>query len=167
MSEQMFYQCSTCGENHEDPPGVGFRWPDHYFDVPESERESRVIGDSNICRIDDEYCFIRGIILVPIVNHAPDTHFGIGVWISQSPENFVSYLENYDSSDIGPYFGWLCNTVPFYDESTQLLKTKSHFQGGDKRPSIEVAPCDHRLFYDWSEGITMDRAFEYSRRSGR
>lgn len=155
----MQHECSVCGEVHTDLPDIGFEWPDHYFDVPESERDTRVEGKTDVCSIDDKYCFVRGIIFVPIKDE--DRKFGLGVWVSLKSENYRLYLGNFDSSKIGPFFGWLCNTIPFYDEDTQLMKTMTYFQGDGLRPLIELAPSDHALYADYSEGITLDRAFEY------
>jgi hypothetical protein len=155
----MKYLCAVCGEVHTDLPDIGFAWPDHYFDVPENEREARIEGTSDACSVDKEHCFVRGAILIPIKNE--DRSFGLGVWVSLKPENYEAYLANLDSSDIGPFFGWLCNTIPFYDDETQLMKAMVHFQGNGQRPLIELAACEHPLYSDYAEGITLERAFEY------
>ena len=83
----MAYQCAVCGQKHEALPDLGFTWPDYYFGVPEDERESRVRGNSDTCRI-DEYCFVRGVILMPLIDR--DESFGIGAWVSQHPDNFAN-----------------------------------------------------------------------------
>lgn len=144
---------------HDDLPDVGVKWPDHYFDVPENERDLRIDGNSNICKIDNQLCFIRGVIYIPIINS--EKHFGLGVWVSQKSENYETYLANYDTDQIGPFFGWLCNNISFYDEDTQLLKTMAHFRGHNNRPRIELEPSEHQLFQDFSQGVTLDKAFEY------
>ncbi len=149
------YRCATCRGLHEGLPDVAYRWPDPYFDVPESERSSRVRGDSDTCARD---FFIRGVILIPIKETSD--HFGVGVWVSQKRENFETYLKNSDMSGIGPFFGWLCNTLPFYESSTWALKTRAHFQGNNQRPLIEIAPCDHPLYLDYSAGVTLERAWQ-------
>lgn len=136
---------------------MGFRWPGSYFGVPEAERDSRIKATSDTCSIDDEAFFIRGIILIPIKGR--HDHFGLGVWVSQSRENFRTYLENFNTADIGPFFGWLSNSVPFYQPDTWALKTMAHFQGNNQRPLIKPAPCDHPLYNDYSEGVTLDRAW--------
>jgi len=152
------FVCTTCGQTHEGLPDVAFRWPDPYFDVPEAERATRIQGTGDTCSIDDRDFFIRGIILIPV--HDSDEHFGLGVWVSQKRENFLTYLDHYESANIGPFFGWLSNTIAFYEPDTWAMKTKAHFQGGKMRPLIELAPCDHPLYRDYSEGITFDRAWD-------
>ena len=154
----MTYRCSTCGETHDDLPDLAFRWPDPYFGVPETERATRVRGNTDTCAINNEDFFVRGVILIPIANTSD--HLGLGVWVSQKRENFETYLKNYDTSDIGPFFGWLSNRIPFCEPTTWLLKTLAHFQGGGKRPLIEPEPSEHPLYLDYWRGISLDRAWE-------
>jgi hypothetical protein len=146
----MSFQCQICGAAHEGLPDIGFKWPDPYFGVPEAERSARIRGTSNICVIDDEDFFIRGVILIPILGQ--ESVFGLGVWVSQKRENFETYMENFDSAEIGPFFGWLSNRIRFYDRDTWALKTMARFQGQNQRPLIEVEPSDHPLYRDFSEG---------------
>src|SRR5688572_17329629 len=153
----MSYRCETCGQTHDDLPDLGFRWPDPYFRVPESERAARAKGNSDVCAIDDEAFYIRGVIQIPIVDTAK--YFGLGVWISQKRETFRSYLDNFDTPDIGPFFGWLSNSIPFYEPDTWAMKTMARFQGGKKRPLIELAPCDHPLYLDYANGVSLERAW--------
>ena len=153
----MTYRCSVCGEVHDDPPDIGFEWPDTYFTVPESEREARISADTDTCVIDDRHFFIRGVLLIPVQDQ--EHKFGLGVWVSQSQKNFETYLKNYDSADIGPFFGWLSNSLPFYAEDTWALKTMAHFQGGGQRPLIDLEPSDHPLYADYSNGISLETAW--------
>ena len=151
------YRCATCGETHEGLPDLGYRWPDSYFDVPEAERSRRIKSTPDTCSIDEHDFFIRGVILIPIRDQ-PD-YLGIGVWVSQKRENYQTYLDNFDTDRIGPFFGWLSNHIPFYTPSTWALKTMAYFQGSNKRPLIKLEPTDHPLAKDYSEGITIDRAW--------
>lgn len=155
----MSYQCEVCGQTHDGLPDVGFQWPDPYFGVPESEREGRIRASTDLCVIDDEDYFIRGTILIPLRDQ--DYSFGIGVWVSQKRENFEAYVENFDSSSIGPFFGWLSNRLPYYEQDTWALKTMARFQGKNQRPLIDIEPSDHPLYADYSRGITLDQAWQY------
>jgi hypothetical protein len=153
----MAYRCATCGGAHNGLPDVAFRWPDPYFGVPEAERSVRIKGDSDTCVIDEDAFYIRGVILVPILNSSD--HFGIGVWVSQKLENFLTYMDNYDTPDIGPFFGWLSNRIPPYEPDTRAMKTMVHFQGNGQRPLIDIEPSDHPLYKDFSQGVTLERAW--------
>lgn len=154
----MEFRCHTCDEIHEGLPHIGSDYPDAYFDVPEAERAQRVLITSDLCRIDGEDFFVRGVIEIHV--HGLDEPFGFGVWVSQKKENFQTYVENYESDTIGPFFGWLANDLSCYREGTILLKTMAHFRGNKTRPFIEVEPTDHPLAVDQAEGISLERAWE-------
>jgi hypothetical protein len=154
----MHYTCSICGEIHDELPDVGADKPDHYWDIPEQERNKRVVVTPDTCVIDGEFFFIRGVIEIPIHNY-PD-RFGFGVWVSQKKENFITYRDNFHSDKIGPFFGWLCNSVRYYQEDTQLLKTRAHFRGNNLRPFIELETTEHPLAVDQKQGISLDKAWE-------
>jgi hypothetical protein len=153
----MSYQCACCGKTHEELPDIGFAKPEHYFDVPPEERGDRIQLTNDICVIDNQYYFIRGVIKIPV--NDGETYFGIGVWISQKKENFENYQQHPDSSEIGPYFGWLCSDIPEFG-NTLSLKTEAHFQNGNLRPWIKLQTSDHPLAVAQQEGISLARAWE-------
>lgn len=153
----MSYRCSVCGESHDDLPDIGLDKPDDWWRVPEDERERRIELTEDTCVIDDD-CYIRGVIEIPIHDH-PE-HFGFGVWVSQKRANFDAYLDNSDSDEIGPFFGWLCTEITYYKEATLHLKTMAHFRGGGLRPSIEVEAMDHPLAIAQQGGMTLHQAWE-------
>jgi hypothetical protein len=154
----MTFRCKTCDEVHDDLPDMGIQFPDYYFGVPEEERDARIHLTADTCIIDDEEFFIRGLIEVPI--HEYPRTFGFGVWVSQKRENFDAYLENFDSDQIGPFFGWLSNNISFYAEETLNLKAMAHFRSGGLRPRLELEPTDHPLAIDQRNGITLEKAWE-------
>lgn len=154
----MSYKCSVCAETHDDLPDLGLDRPDFYWTVPEAERTDRIELSDDICIIDEEHFFIRGVLEIPI--HDYPQRFGFGVWVSQKRENFATYLENYDSSNIDPFFGWLSTNIGYYRPETLLLKTMVHFRGNGLRPAIELEPTEHPLSLDYHNGITLDKAWE-------
>ena len=154
----MNYICSICHQSHEELPDLGSDRPAHYWDVAEEERDKRIKLTSDTCEIDGEHFFIRGVIEIPVFNYPEG--FGFGVWVSQKEENYRTYLQNFDSADIGPYFGWLCTQIRYYSENTELLKTTVHFRGATLRPLIKLHECEHQLFIDQRDGISLDKAWE-------
>jgi len=154
----MEYRCSTCGKIHDDLPHMGLDYPDYYFGVPEEERSTRIEITSDTCIIDEEDFFIRGVIEIPV--HAYPEVFGLGVWVSQKKENFYTYVQNFDSDKIGPFFGWLSNSISYYHEDTLSLQTMAHFRSDELRPRIEIEPTDHPLAIDQRDGITLAKAWE-------
>jgi hypothetical protein len=154
----MSYRCAVCGEIHDDLPDVAMDKPDFWFDFAEEERSRRIKLTSETCVADGKDFFIRGVIEIPI--HDYPQRFGIGVWVSQKRENFLTYMQYSDSDEIGPFFGWLCNRITYYSEDTLFLKTMAHFRAGGLRPIIELEPTDHPLAVDQRDGITLAKAWE-------
>lgn len=154
----MHYLCSVCGKIHEDLPDIGADRPDQWWTIPEAERAQRIRLTSDTCVIDDEDYLIRGVIEIPILDHAE--RFGFGVWVSQKQENFQTYLNNFDSSEIGPFFGWLCTRIAYYEQDTFLLKTMAHFRSGGLRPNIQLEPTEHPLAIDQRQGVSLDKAWD-------
>jgi hypothetical protein len=154
----MSYICSTCGETHENLPDIGSDRPDYWWGVAESERDDRIQLTEDTCIIDDNHFFIRGVIEIPILGE--NNRFGFGVWVSQKKENFYKYLENPESGEIGPFFGWLSTNIHFYSPTTISLKTTAHFRGNGLRPAIEVEPTEHPLAIDQHNGISLEKAWK-------
>jgi hypothetical protein len=154
----MPFRCTVCDKIHDERPDVGADKPDIWFGIPEAERVTRIKLTSDTCVVDDGFYLIRGVIRLPITDE-PEV-LGFGVWVSQKKENFETYLANYNTSKIGPFFGWLCTNIRFYEAGTMHLKTMAHFQDGNKRPLIEIEPIDHPLAVDQREGITLAKAWE-------
>ena len=155
----MSYVCSCCGQTHDDLPDVGFDRPVYAHDVPEDERGKRVRLGSDLCVVDDEHYFVRGLVEIPVHGH-PET-LGVGVWVSQKRDNFEAYKEHFDSAEIGPFFGWLSNAFDFGGEPALNLRTMAHFRGDGLRPNIEVEPTDHPLAVAQRGGISLDEAWAF------
>ncbi|MDR3638704.1 MAG: DUF2199 domain-containing protein [Isosphaeraceae bacterium] len=154
----MAYHCTICGQRHDELPHLGIDRPAQWWDVPEEERERRIKLTSDTCVVDDRDYLVRGVIEIPVEDYGEP--FGFGVWVSQTRENYFTYLQNFDSDQIGPFFGWLCTHISFYKEETLLLKTRAHFRTGGLRPFIELEPTDHPLAVDQRTGISLARAWE-------
>lgn len=154
----MNFRCSVCGKLHDELPDIGSDKPVQWWDVPEQERDERIKLSSDTCVIDGEHFFIRGVIEIPIIDY-PDC-FGFGVWVSQKRENFQMYRDNWNSSEIGPFFGWLSTRIGYYKEDTLLLKTMAHFRGERLRPLIALEPGVHPLAVDQERGISLTKVWE-------
>ena len=153
----MPYRCTTCGEEHDDLPDIGADKPDQLLGVPEKPFSERFYLTADICVCDDDR-FIRGVLLIPV--HGRAEPFGFGVWVSQSRQNFETYVENFDTPEIGPFFGWLCTNIGYYPERSLGLKSMAHFRGNGQRPTVELEATDHPLSVDQREGITLAKAWE-------
>ena len=164
MAAIFSFRCSCCREIHEGSPSFGFRAPDPYLEQP---REVQAAGalSSDLCWYEDEYgghYFIRVCLEVPI--HGVAEPFLWGVWVSLSKHNFERYVVTYDEPDtLDRYFGWLCNYLPYY-ENTYALKTRVHPRAEGNRPYIELEDSEHPLAVDFHRGISLSRAQEIAER---
>ena len=160
MAGIFSFTCSCCGEVHEGSPSFGFKAPDPYLEQPAEIQNEGKLG-SDLCYYkDDDGChyFARVVLEVPI--HGIEEPFLWGVWVSLSKENYNRYVETYDNPETTDrYFGWLCNYLPFY-ENTYALKTNVIPQNNGDRPYIELEDTDHPLALDFHTGITVERARE-------
>ena len=166
------WTCSVCGASHTGAPlSWGFDEPIYWAWLSDEERAAGYC-DSDLCWFTDDdgelARFVRGTIELPILDGTdPDEgSFVIGVWASLSETNFEWLLDHWTagSDEQGePWFGWLSNRIPVYEE-TLNLKTNVHLRGEDLRPLIEVQPSDHSLSRDQHHGITLARARELGER---
>ena len=120
-------------------------------------RDNSCLLTEDLCIIEARDYFIRGVIHIPV--HGTDEGFGWGVWVSQKKEHFETYREYFDSADIGPYFGWLCTSISYYEAPTLSLKTTAHFRSNNQRPGIVLHQQDHPLYYQQRDGITLEEAW--------
>lgn len=155
--------CQCCGRQfNELPLDYACDAPDHFFDLPQAERETRAKRDSDVCIIDGKDIFVRGCLEIPIVGQ--DEKFIWGVWISVSKPSFerIVYLWNGAIPDgEPPIFGWLCNNLAHFPP-TLGLKTHLHLRSGGIRPAVELEPTDHPLAVEQRQGMTLRRIEEFA-----
>jgi hypothetical protein len=150
------FVCSHCGKAHDDLPHIGFDAPQPWSKDLANDPNSLLTED--LCIIEGRDFFVRGVIEIPV--HDYQHEFGWGVWVSHKKENFEIYREHSDTSDIGPFFGWLSTWIDYYEESTLGLKTTAHYRGNGLRPRIVVEDCAHPLSRHQHEGISLLQAWE-------
>jgi hypothetical protein len=115
------------------------------------------------CVIKAEHFFIRGRLVIPVIDAAPGTEFDWGVWVSLSRDSFTRALSLWTTAGREreqPYFGWLSTDLPLYQPSTLSLKTHVHTQAVGQRPLIELEPTNHPLAVEQRTGITLARVQE-------
>ena len=148
-------KCAVCGKEHDELPDIGSAAPYQWRDELDDSDDSMLTED--LCIVDGEDYFIRGVLEVPLVDR--DDYFGWGVWVSLKKENFETYREHFDSNLVGPFFGWLSTVITYCPETTLNLPTTVKFVGGGSRPRIFVNDCNHQLRLDQRTGITLAAAW--------
>ena len=153
------FKCSKCDLWHEGLPDVGYDRPSFASEIPEEEKARRVFLTSDLCIVDNEYFFIRCILLVPTKSISDE--FGWGIWSSLSKTNFACYKEHYDEdmSDWQQMFGYLSNGLPEYPDTLNLKLSVQTWAKGD-RPLVSPEPTDHPLAVAQREGMPLDRALK-------
>lgn len=154
------FLCRSCGETHTGMPSFGADAPWLYEQMAPAEREARCQLDSDACIVDEEHCFVRATLDIPV--HGSDEPFSWGVWVSLSGENFDAWDACFNEArraHIGPFFGWLSTQLPVYP-ATLNLKTRVHLRDDGVRPSIELEPTEHPLAIEQRDGITAERVAE-------
>ncbi len=113
--------------------------------------------DDDLCIVDGEYYFVRGLIYLPIIGTGE--YFRWGVWGSLSKENFIKLVSSFDDADrakFEPMFSWLSSQLDEY-EDTLNLKMYAHIDDPGIRPSFELEPTDHQLSLEYHHGVSSER----------
>ena len=157
-------KCHCCGESIEWPP------LDYAADPPwcefvdsDDEFDRRVQLGRDICIIDDKTHFLRGNVLIPIVDSCQT--FAWGVWCSLSAKSFHRIAEIWKDPSRAkepPFFGWLMSELPGYAEPTRPVKASIQLQDPLVAPVVRVTP-DHPLGQEQISGITRERIEEFAR----
>jgi hypothetical protein len=160
MAAIFSFTCASCDEIHEGSPSFSFRAPAPYLGQPEAVQDAGHLG-TDLCRYEDAdgpHFFVRVVLEVPIQGIADP--FLWGVWVSLSEANYQRYVDTYDAPDTSDrYFGWFCNTLPWYPDSLNL-KTEVHPRANKQRPFILLEESAHPLSVDFHQGISVARAQE-------
>ena len=155
--------CQKCGKEHADTDRqIGFDKPDAYFEVPDSERESRVFVNSDACDIDRKRFFARGVLQIPVHDHE---HFGWGIWVEMNPKDFICYLELWQDSDQAnqpPFHGQISTAIPAYSETTVGIPVDIQLTGPTTRPIFFIErDVDHPLAQEQRSGVFVERLSDF------
>jgi hypothetical protein len=165
MSVELGFQCSCCGQRHDELPfSYGTLAPVYWQESFEGSPGS-VLGDEQ-CVISGEHFFVRARLLLPVVD--AEEEFEWGVWVSLSKPSFDRMTELWtDPERVNepPYFGWLSTELPLYEPTTLNLKTMVHSQPVGTRPAAELEPTtDHPLAVEQRTGMTVARVQDIAER---
>jgi hypothetical protein len=153
-------QCHHCGrELGTHPLDVGFSLPDVVWALDNDERERRAKFDTDLCVLDGDRFFIRGIAFVRILES--DKRFGWGLWAEVSAAVFWRYLDLYevDGRDEPVAAGRLANTPVGYP-SLEGHPVDIAFATARERPRITLHASTHPLSLEQQDGIAITRVHE-------
>lgn len=141
------YRCGSCRKLHR---GLAFAFavdaPLAWDQLAEADRGEDSVLDGELCVINNEHHFIRGLLEIPVTD--ADATFAWNVWSSLSPETFERAINAWDSPDRAsepPYFGWLSTDLAAVYPTTLNLALNVHTRPIGQRPFFEVEPTEHPL----------------------
>jgi hypothetical protein len=162
------WRCGSCQGEHKgifdlacDNPE---QWPGNAQIAPNSALDlTSDFLSEDFCVLRGEHFFVRAVLELRIVG-GEGKCFGFGVWATLSRQNFVRYVNTFDSGEqagLGPWFGWFSNRLAGYPD-TLNLKCQLHFQNDRQRqrPKVELEPTEHPLAVEQQRGMTFDRLLE-------
>lgn len=159
------WRCAVCTEEHDElPMDIAYARPQHYFEIPEAEREQRVWfnqdTNADVCVIDGDAFLIRGYLPVPVEGGSEFRH---GVWVLVNESAFRKYATFEGDGSSEPRFeGRVSSEIPGYP-STFLLDAEVQLGRDTQRPSVHLKPGEHPLSTDQKEGISMARVHQLVR----
>jgi hypothetical protein len=167
------WKCGNCDEWHTGPClDFGYDAPFYWTDEHQkASTRSKLVPswlsgrpkpflNEDYCSVDDENCFVRGVIDLPIIGTAES--FRWGVWGSLSHANYKKLIEMDGDDkrvDLPPLFSWLSSQIPEYPD-TLSLKMYAHIQEPGTRPIFELEETDHPLSQEHHNGISAERVKE-------
>ena len=166
------WTCADCGETHQGLIDLACGKPEQWPGAEDKAPNSALDPNGNFlsedfCVLDGQHFFVRAVLELPI-RGSDGRHFGFGVWSTLSRQNFVRYVQTFDSGEqdeLGPWFGWFSNRLKGYPD-TLNLKCQVHPVSGRQRPRVLLEPADHPLAIEQQNGITFDRLLELYAISG-
>jgi hypothetical protein len=155
------FVCRACGEFHDTLPlSFSVKAPMAAAAVPAAELGRRVVLTRDQCVIDGTTFYLRGRIVVPILDL--DEPFVWGVWAEVSPKNFIRTHNLWTT--VGrelepPYEGWLDTNLPLYG-TTVNLPVLIQTQPVGRRPHFTILSTEHPLGNEQQCGIARSRVEE-------
>ena len=159
MAGIFAFKCTCCGEVHEGSPSFSYPMPAYVAQLPESEKENIIESGTDLYKVkygEGFHYFVRVCLEIPIHGHEDPLLWG--VWVSLSEQSLNRYIETCEEVDeTDSYFGWFCNSLPYYEE-TQSIKAQVRPRSGGLRPYLELERNGHELAEDLYNGITAEKA---------
>ena len=175
LIEQSF-KCPSCGEIHTEIP-LHFHapYPSGWI-LANEEEKSKGKCTLDICIIEKQY-YVKGLLEIPVTITSPTTtnslnssnhnedHQNVclltwGVWANVTEEVFKRiekiWLKVGREKSEKLHAGILGNSLPGYEVDTVGIKIKLQVRAIGKRPAVLVENCDHVLYLDQKNGISLD-----------
>ena len=148
------YTCATCGKVHEGlPTDWGYRLPDEVYALSYLETYRRSRSNADLCTLDDQRHFLRGLLRIPFTHQ--DGDFAWGVWVEVPKAAHDFYVENFsnDAAAGARFEGRLANALPGF-HGTLGAALGLELQRGKSRPILHFpGSAEHALARHQRDGI--------------
>jgi hypothetical protein len=155
------FDCDVCGKHHDVLPlSYSVKAPRAASLIPADELEKRVVLTRDQCVIDGRVFYLRGRVVVPMLDYAEP--FIWGVWAEVSPKNFIRTMDlwKWEGREGEPAFpGWLDSEIALFG-NTINLEVAVQTQKVGWRPHFSVVDLEHPLAVEQRGGMTLLRAKE-------
>ncbi len=156
------FKCGTCGKFHIGlPMDMEFKKPGRYFEIPAKERNSRIYVSTDVCVVDDNEFYIRGVLPIPVANSIDK--FRWGLWAKVEKNDFDIYAEYWDGNlteNLPALHGLLSGSMKHYPDS-DMTPVEIYLQTGDQRPIFKVISDESSLGSDQKKGITIEKVHSF------
>ena len=156
--------CSVCGKIHPvEDSELTFELPDIIYGLSQDERDKRCNIGPDVCTLDRERFFLRGLLPIPVSGRP--LRYNIGVWAEISLETYRRIYERWDVPDQRhePRLpGRVANEVPLQGTDTLGVEISIQLIGQKSRPEFYVEMDGHPLNLEQTQGIDEHRAIQYS-----
>ncbi|MFN8439226.1 MAG: DUF2199 domain-containing protein [Caldilineaceae bacterium] len=156
------YKCGICGKIHGGlPMDMAYKNPANYFKIPPNERAKRIKITDDVCVIDNNEFYIRGVLPIPVIDS--DKDFRWGTWARVEEGDFKTYLKYWDGNipeNFPPLIGYLSGGLKDYPES-DMISVEIYLQSGNQRPFFKVLSSESSLGVDQEKGITMEKVHSF------
>jgi hypothetical protein len=153
------FDCGVCGKHHSTLPlSYSVKAPRTASLIPVNELEQRVVITPDQCVIDGREFYLRGRIVIPILEYSEP--FIWGVWAEVSPKKFIQTIDLWKQEGREtepPFSGWLDSEISLFG-NTINLEVAVQTQKVGRRPHFTVVDSGHPLAVEQRDGITMFRA---------
>ena len=156
------YSCNICGKIHSGlPMDMAYVNPADYFMIPPNERAERIRKDEDVCVIDNDSFYIRGVLPIPVIDSNND--FRWGTWVKVEECDFKTYMRYWEASasqELPILKGYLSGGLKPYPES-DMMQVDIHLQSDNQRPIFRVPSSEAPLAIDQQKGITMKQVHTF------
>ncbi len=152
------FDCRICHHHHPTLPlSFSVKAPDTAIRIPLADQQTRVVLSPDQCVIDNTRFYLRGRIVLPIIDL--EEPFIWGVWAEVGPRDFLHTQQHWKTPGreaAFPFRGWLDTELSLFPPTTNL-EVRVQTQPVGRRPHLQLLSLTHPLAQEQRTGIPLAR----------